>query len=86
MSKATEPETKPLTEAELVYFRALNDAASVAYQRHLEEQRRLSACLFFLREQHGAPEGEWGLQDLSVGFERTPKPKRKEQERDGDKH
>jgi len=61
-------ETKPLTEAELAYFRALNDEAQVAYQRHLEAQQRLVACLAFLREQHDAPEGEWGLKDLSVGF------------------
>jgi len=61
-------ETKPLTEAELAYCRSLNDAASVAYQRHLETQQRLAACLAFLRMQHDAPEGEWKLEDLSVGF------------------
>lgn len=60
--------TRPLTEAELAYFRALNDTATVAYQRHLEAQQRLAACLAFLREQHGAPEGEWEMKDLSIGF------------------
>ena len=68
MSKTDKLKTKPLTEAELTYFRALNDAGSVAYQRHLEAQQRLVACLAFLREQHGAPEGEWELKDLSIGF------------------
>ncbi len=68
MSKADEPKTKPLTEAELAYFRALNDAATAAYQRHLEAQQRLTACLTFLREQHNAPEDWWGLKDLKVGF------------------
>jgi len=71
MSKTDKPKTKPLTEAELAYFRALNDAGSVAYQRHLEAQQRLVACLAFLREQHGAPEGEWELKDLNIGFVRV---------------
>ena len=61
-------ETKPLTEAELAYFRSLNDEAQIAYQRHLEAQQRLVACLAFLREQHDAPVGEWKLEDMSVGF------------------
>jgi len=60
--------TKPLTEAELAYFRTLNDEAQVAYQRHLEAQQRLAACLAFLREQHDAPDGEWALKNLNVGF------------------
>jgi len=64
----TKPRTKPLTEAELAYFRALNDEAQAVYQRHLEAQQRLMACLAFLREQHDAPEDWWELKDLSVGF------------------
>ena len=68
MSKTDKPKTEPLTEAEFVYFRALNDEAQVAYQGHLEMQRRLTMCLAFLREQHDAPEGEWELKDLSTGF------------------
>lgn len=61
-------EIKPLTEAELAYFRTLNDDAAVAYQRYLEAQQLLGACLTFLREQHEAPEDWWELKDLSVGF------------------
>ena len=69
--KSGQATTKPLTEAELAYFRALNDEAQIAYQRHLEMQRRLTMCLAFLREQHAAPEEEgWGLKDLSIGFVR----------------
>lgn len=60
--------TKRLSEAELAYFRALNDEAQDMYQHHLEAQRRLTACLAFLRVQHDAPEDEWKLEDLSVGF------------------
>lgn len=70
MSKPDKPKTKPLTEAELIYLRGLNDAATVAYQRHLEMQQRLAACLVFLRAQHDAPEGEWKMEDLNVGFVR----------------
>ena len=66
--KDSSEDTKSLTEAELAYFRALNDEAQIAYQRHLEMQQRLARCLSFLREQHDAPEDEWKLEDLSVGF------------------
>jgi len=68
MSKTDKPKTKPLTEAELVYLRVLNDAATVVYQRHLEAQQQLTACLVFLRAQHDAPEDKWELKDLNIGF------------------
>ena len=64
----TKLKTKPLTEAEQAYFGNLNDEAQAAYQRHLEAQQRLAACLAFLRDQHDAPEDGWGLKDLSIGF------------------
>jgi len=68
MSETNKPKTKPLTEAELAYFRALNDEAQAVYQRHLEAQQHLARCLTFLREQHNAPDDEWGLESLAVGF------------------
>jgi len=64
-------ETRPLTAAELAYLTQLNNEAVVALQRHQEAQRRLVACVAFLREQHDAPEGKWGMNDLSAGFVRV---------------
>ena len=72
MTKGTESETKLLTAAELKYLKRLNDEAQVAYQRHLEAQQQLVACLAFLREQHDTPEGEWKFEEIQKGFEKIP--------------
>lgn len=59
---------KPLTEAEQQYFRFLNNEAGIAMQQMQLAQQRLVACTAFLRVQHNAPEGEWALNDIQIGF------------------
>jgi len=68
---AKETKALTLTEAEQTYLRLLNQEAFEALQRHQEAQRRLVQCVAFLREQHGAPEGEWDFVDIEKGFVRT---------------
>ena len=65
------PDTKPLTEAEQKYLRQLNDEAGNLLRQLQAAQQRLRLCELFLREQHEAPEGEWVLNDIQVGFERA---------------
>lgn len=63
--------TKPLTEAELRYLRQLNEEAGALLRQLQAAQQRLRLCELFLREQHDAPEGEWVLNDIQVGFEKA---------------
>jgi len=61
-------DTKPLTEAEQKYVRQLNEEAGAILQQLQAAQRRLRMCELFLRGQHDAPEDEWELNDIQIGF------------------
>jgi len=63
-------ETRPLTKAEQKYVRQLNEEAGAILRQLQAAQQRLRLCELFLREQHEAPEGEWVLNDIQVGFVR----------------
>ena len=66
--------TRPLTEAQRNHLAALNAA-------FMQGKQRMDTFIAYLRAEHDAPAGEWGLRNLQTGFERIPeKPKRKERD------
>jgi len=62
MMQGTE-NVKPLTEAQQKHLRAINAA-------FMQAKQRMDEFIAYLRAEHDAPAGEWGLQNIEVGFER----------------
>jgi hypothetical protein len=68
---------KPLSEAEKRHLQTLNQAVMFA-------QQQLTQFIAFLRDQHDAPEMEWALERIEVGFVKVENPSYLPKETDDD--
>ena len=68
---------KPLSDAEKRHLQMLNQAVLLA-------QQQLTQFIIFLRDQHDAPEMEWALERIEVGFVKVENPSYLPKEADDD--
>jgi len=64
MAEEKGSQTKPLSEAQRQYLMVLNSAV-------LQTQAELNRFVAYLRQEHEAPEAEWMLREVDVGFEQV---------------